>query len=243
MDSVSVAFGGIKALNKVSLALNKAGVFGLIGPNGAGKSTCINVLTGFQKVSEGSFHLSGAALNKKSPDEVRRLGVSRTFQAGRLFSRLTTKENVAAAAIGLGRSRKAAYAEADDVLAWLGLHAISHVIAGALPYTDQRRVSIARAIVGGPSVLMLDEPAAGMSTAETKSLEALLRKISEERQIAILLVEHNIAFVMAICGEITVLDGGSVIAHGTPQNIRKDERVREAYFGAALDAAGIGNHG
>ncbi len=233
LHSVSVAFGGVKALSDVSLLMAPGQIHGLIGPNGAGKSTCINVLTGFQSVSAGMVSLAGERIDRVPVERLRTMGVSRTFQAGRLFSMLTVRENLAAASIGIGRRRHAALAEADDMLEWVGITALADMKAAALPYTDQRRVAIARALIGRPAFLMLDEPAAGMSADEADDLATLIRRIANDLGTSVLLVEHNISLVLSLCRTITVLDGGTVIAEGSPATIRTDRRVREAYLGTS----------
>ncbi len=237
LASITVAFGGVKALSEVSLRVTASDVHGLIGPNGAGKSTCINVLTGFQRAGAGSITFNGRRIDNAPPEKVRNLGISRTFQAGRLFSMLTVRENLAAAAVGLGFGRSAAYGKADKLLDWMGIAHLSEIKAGVLAYTDQRRVAVARSLVGRPGFLLLDEPAAGMSAAEALDFAALVRRIRTEFGTSILLVEHNISLVLSLCTKITVLDGGLVIAEGTPGEIRDSARVREAYLGTSAPAA------
>jgi branched-chain amino acid transport system ATP-binding protein len=235
VENVEVDYGGLKALQGVSFTLLEAGIFGLIGPNGAGKTTCINVLTGFATPTAGRTLLDGAALSGMSSDALRRMGISRTFQAGRLFSGLTVSENIAAAAIGLGQSRRQADATAAEILAWMGLSQLAKRRSGTLAYSDQRRVAIARALVGRPTHLLLDEPAAGMSEGESIELGRLIRLIRDTYGTSVLLVEHNIAMVLSVCEDILVLDGGMPIEAGPPSVIRKSVVVREAYLGSALD--------
>lgn len=229
--SCSVDFGGLKALTSVTLDLAEKGVHGLIGPNGAGKSTCINVMTGYQRTTSGLVQLGDTSLGGLSPETIRKMGVSRTFQGGRLFSALTVCENVAAAFVGLGRRRAQADKEALELLEWMGLSELRNKKASALPYTDQRRTAIARALAGRPKVLLLDEPATGMSAAEADGLITLIRRISSELGISVMLVEHNVSLVFSLCDDITVLDGGVVIAKGEPEQIRGNNAVREAYLG------------
>lgn len=235
MEGVELTYGGIKALQRVSFSLGGSGIFGLIGPNGAGKTTCINVLTGFAQPSSGTVMLDGQSLQGCSPEQIRRRGISRTFQAGRLFSALTVEENIAAAAIGLGQSRYQADQSAADILEWMGLAAFSSRRASTLAYSDQRRVAIARALVGKPSHLLLDEPAAGMSEAESTELAIFIRRIRDELGTSVLLVEHNIAMVLSVCEDILVLDSGMPIEAGSPEVIRGSVVVREAYLGTSLD--------
>lgn len=235
VENLEVDYGGLKALCGVSFSLGEAGIFGLIGPNGAGKTTCINVLTGFATPSAGKTTLDSVGISGIPSDGLRRMGISRTFQAGRLFSALTVSENIAAAAIGLGQSRRQADATAAEVLGWIGLSLFAKRRAGTLAYSDQRRVAIARALVGRPSHLLLDEPAAGMSEGESIELTRLIRRIRDEHGTSVLLVEHNIAMVLSVCEDILVLDGGMPIEEGPPDVIRRSAVVREAYLGTALD--------
>jgi branched-chain amino acid transport system ATP-binding protein len=235
LDGVDLTYGGIKALQQVSLSLKPGEIFGLIGPNGAGKTSCINVLTGFAPPTAGQILLSDRSVSTATPDERRRMGISRTFQAGRLFSALTVLENIAAAAIGIGQSRREADRSAVDVLDWMGLSAFAPRRAGTLAYSDQRRVAIARSLVGQPSHLLLDEPAAGMSEEESADLGALVRRIRDDFGTSVLLVEHNIAMVLSVCEHILVLDGGRPVEAGPPAVIRASAVVREAYLGTSLD--------
>ncbi|MFK3797122.1 ABC transporter ATP-binding protein [Pseudomonas sp. NPDC088444] len=231
IEDVSVAYGGLKALSNVTFAMQGPGVFGLIGPNGAGKSTCINVLTGFQPPAQGGIALDGVSLVGKSPVEFRHLGISRTFQAGRLFASLSVEDNVTAAGVGLGLSRRAAETETERLLKWTGISHMAERRSGDLPYTDQRRLSIARALVGNPNFLLLDEPAAGMSATEADELGRLIKSIAEQN-VRVLLIEHNVPLVLSVCEHIAVLDGGRLIASGDPHAIRTNAIVREAYLGS-----------
>jgi branched-chain amino acid transport system ATP-binding protein len=235
LRSVDLAFGGLKALRGVSLVLDGREVIGLIGPNGAGKTTCINVMTGMITPTAGTINLDGASILGLAPHELRRCGISRTFQAGRLFSALTVHENVAAAAVGLGRSRSQADIAADSILDWMGIAALGGRSAAALSYADQRRTASARALVGKPAFLLLDEPAAGMSQQEAAELGILIRRIHKDMGVAILLVEHNITLVLSVCDHIHVLDSGVEIAAGGPDAIRASAAVREAYLGTSLE--------
>lgn len=235
MEGVELTYGGVRALQHVSFSLGGGGIFGLIGPNGAGKTTCINVLTGFARPSAGKVMLDGKSLVDTSPEERRRLGISRTFQAGRLFSALTVAENIAAAAIGLGQTRRQADRSAEEILDWMGLSGFAGRRAATLAYSDQRRVAIARSLVGHPSHLLLDEPAAGMSEGESAELARLIRRISQEIGTSVLLVEHNITMVLSVCTDILVLDSGKPIEAGPPGVIRASAIVREAYLGTSLE--------
>ena len=232
---VSVTFAGLRALKHVSLRLERGQIVGLIGPNGAGKTTLVNVLTGFNALNTGKVLLDASVLHGLTADAFRRHGVARTFQGGRLFRNLSVQDNLEVTAVGLGLSRRAAAEEAQRVLHWMDLSHLADRLAGVLPYTDERRVGIARAIVGRPAFLLLDEPAAGMSEHEAADLSAIIARIAQELGCGILLIEHNVRLVLSICSHIVVLDTGEVIEHGDPDRIRQSERVRHAYMGSAAE--------
>lgn len=234
-DKVSVAFAGLRALSDVDLTVSPGQIVGLIGPNGAGKTTLVNVLTGFQTPTEGAVRLDGQPLSNLKPHELRRRGIARTFQGGRLFRDLPVIDNLEVTGIGLGQSRAAAIAEATAMLDWVGIAPLAGRIAGTLPYTDERRVAIGRALMGKPSFILLDEPAAGMSAAEAADLANLIRRIAGEMGCGVLLIEHNVGLVLDLCHHIVVLDSGAVIETGDPAAIRASERVRHAYMGTAAD--------
>lgn len=234
-DKVSVAFAGLRALSEVDLTVSPGQIVGLIGPNGAGKTTLVNVLTGFQAPTEGAVRLDGAALSGLKPHEVRRKGIARTFQGGRLFRDLAVIDNLEVTGVGLGLSRAAAIAEARAMLDWMGIAPLANRIAGTLPYTDERRVAIGRALMRKPSFVLLDEPAAGMSAQEAADLAALIRRIAGEMGCGVLLIEHNVGLVLDLCHHIVVLDSGAIIETGDPAAIRASERVRHAYMGTAAD--------
>jgi branched-chain amino acid transport system ATP-binding protein len=235
-ENVSVAFAGLKALSSVDLRVTPGRISGLIGPNGAGKTTLVNVLTGFQAATHGTVKLDGLALTGLKPHEVRRRGIARTFQGGRLFRDLPVLDNLEVTGVGLGMSRRAALAEAEAMLDWIGIGALGSRIAGTLPYTDERRVAIGRALMGRPSYLLLDEPAAGMSAPEAKELSALIRLIAADLGCGVLLIEHNVGLVLGLCDHIVVLDSGAIIEEGPPAAIRTSDKVRHAYMGTASDA-------
>lgn len=234
-DKVSVAFAGLKALSGVDLTVAPGQIVGLIGPNGAGKTTLVNVLTGFQAATEGAVLLDGQPLGNLKPHEVRRRGIARTFQGGRLFRDLPVIDNLEVTGVGLGQSRAAAIAEAEAMLDWVGIAPLAGRIAGALPYTDERRVAIGRALMGRPKFLLLDEPAAGMSAQEAADLSNLIRRIAGEMGCGVLLIEHNVGLVLGLCDHIVVLDSGAVIETGPPAAIRASETVRHAYMGTAAE--------
>src|ERR1700730_17685226 len=228
---VSVRFEGLKALSGVTLAVPRGRITGLIGPNGAGKTTLINVLTGFQRVGARTVDLQGETVNGIGAHKLRRKGVARTFQSGRLFRELPVLDNLEVTGVGLGLTRRDAIAEAERVMGWLGIWHLAGSIAGALPYTDERRVAIGRVLMCNPSYLRLDEPAAGMSEHESHDLAAIIKRIAGELGVGVLLIEHNIGLVLELCERIFVLDSGEIIEVGTPDNIRNSDAVRHAYMG------------
>ena len=224
---VGVRFGGVVALDGVSIEIAPGEIVGLIGANGAGKSTLINVISGFQRPSTGSVRLGERGLLRLPPHQVARAGVVRTFQAVRLFSELTVAENVAAVAAVRGEPATLA----AELLTTVGLAAAADRKAAALSYSDQRKLAIARALALAPRFLLLDEPAAGMAPDEAATLGGALRELVSSRGIGLLLVEHNMDLVMAVCARLVVLDVGRVIAAGTPATVRADPLVRAAYLG------------
>jgi len=232
---VSVQFEGLKALSGVTLTVPRGRITGLIGPNGAGKTTLINVLTGFQHVGAATVELEGEAIGGIAPHKLRRKGVARTFQSGRLFRDLPVIDNLEVTGVGLGQTRRDAIAEAERVLDWLGISHLAATVAGALPYTDERRVAIGRAIMCNPRYLLLDEPAAGMSEHESHDLADIIRRIAGELRVGVLLIEHNIGLVLELCERIFVLDSGEIIEVGPPNQIRNSDAVRHAYMGTQRD--------
>lgn len=238
-QNVSVSFDGLKALSNVVLDIPPARVTGLIGPNGAGKTTLVNVLTGFQAPDQGQVSLDGQPIGGITTHGIRRLGIARTFQSGRLFGELPVIDNLEVTGVGLGLSRREACAKAEAMLAWIGISALADRIAGGLPYTDERRVAIGRALMMEPKYLLLDEPAAGMSAEEADDLIALIRRIVIEMKCGVLLIEHNIGLVLNICDHIHVLDSGEIIEEGNPAAIKASEKVRHAYMGTQVEAKGV----
>jgi branched-chain amino acid transport system ATP-binding protein len=237
-DNVSVAFEGLRALSNVSLDVPREKVTGLIGPNGAGKTTLVNVLTGFQAPTDGRVMMDGKDITGTLPHRIRHQGIARTFQSGRLFGDLAVIDNLEVTGVGLGLSRKAAIAKAEAMLDWVGISHLTDRLAGGLPYTDERRVAIGRALMLEPAYVLLDEPAAGMSAEEADDLSKLIRRIVSEMKCGVLLIEHNIGLVLNICDEIHVLDSGEVIEVGPPATIKASEKVRHAYMGTQAEAAG-----
>jgi len=225
------------AIQDVSETLSSGEILGLIGPNGAGKTTLVNAVTGFQPLAAGDIRLNETSLKALSPQRIRRSGVSRTFQAGRLFATMTVLENVELAALSCGLSRSAAAEQAREILDWLGLTEAAATPTSILAYTDERRVGIARALAGRPAFLLLDEPAAGMSDAECNRLIEVIRAIPKRYGAGVLLIEHNVRLVMTVCERIHVLDSGRTIARGPPAAVQADPAVVKAYLGEGKSRA------
>ena len=229
--SVTVRFEGLTAVDSVDETLHQGEILGLIGPNGAGKTTLVNAMTGFQVPAAGEVLLGGKVISKLTPHWIRRHGVARTFQAGRLFRDMPVSENVEVAAVSLGLSRRKAHVQAMEILEWIGLADQAQDPAGVLPYTDERRVGIARALAMNPAFVLLDEPAAGMSDLECDDVMHLVRDIPERFGCGVLLIEHNMRVIMGVCERIHVLDSGRTIARGTPAEVQSNEAVIAAYLG------------
>jgi branched-chain amino acid transport system ATP-binding protein len=228
---VSVTFQGLAALSDVSMKVERGRVVGLIGPNGAGKTTLVNVLTGFQTPSHGQVIL-GSRISGQSAHRIRRIGIARTFQAGRLFAGLDVVDNLAISGVGLGHSRHASEVEALRILDWLQARHLRGLPTAGLPYTDERRVGIARALMFGPKFLLLDEPAAGMSESEANDLSKIVRRAATEFGCGVLLIEHNVSLVLSVSEHVYVLDSGRLIAEGDKATILRSAVVREAYLGS-----------
>ena len=232
--SVTVRFGGLVALEDVSLTLQRGEVLGLIGPNGAGKTTLVNVLSGFQRLAGGAIRMGETECTNLPPHCFPRTGIVRTFQAVRLFKGLTVSENVEAGYVAQGLGRGEARRRSSGILDELGLAARAHLLASGLSYGEERRLGLARALAVDPSFLLLDEPAAGLAPAEATELRHLISDLKSRYDCGVLVIEHNMALVMNLCDRIHVLDGGRTISVGTPDAIRTDQSVRRAYLGSAV---------
>jgi len=238
VSDVSVNFGGVRALKDVSVEAPPRAITGLIGPNGAGKTTLFNVVTGLIRPTTGTVTFDGVDITGRSTHRRARLGIARTFQRLELFSRLSVYDNLLVAAESGGESLvkrilppKGARRTADDVLESMGLASVRDQMAGALPTGTARILEVARALCARPRLLLLDEPSAGLDERETLSLARALRTVLEATDVAVLLVEHDVEFVLSLSHEIFVLDFGQLIARGAPEEIRRDESVQAAYLG------------
>lgn len=246
VDSVGIQFGGLKAVSAVDMEINQGELVGLIGPNGAGKTTFFNLLTGVYVPTEGSISLNGENLRKFPPYKINQKGISRTFQNIRLFNDLSVIDNVKVAYHSLSKhsilssiirlpnhfqGEKEIEEKAIEFLKIFNLDIYKDELAKNLPYGQQRRLEIARALAAKPKLLLLDEPAAGMNPKETMELMNLIAFIREEFDLTVLLIEHDMSLVMGVCERIYVLDHGQLIAHGKPEEIRNNPKVIEAYLG------------
>lgn len=247
-ESLGISFGGLKAVQELNLEIKKGQLYGLVGPNGAGKTTVFNMITGVYKPTTGKFFLGGENLTGKSQEAINHKGIARTFQNIRLFNNMTVIRNVM---VGLHnqpefkcgvfssifrlpahfRTEKAMRARAKEILEIVGLLEERNNLSCNLPYGKQRKLEIARALATNPKLLCLDEPAAGMNPQETADLMEIVRRIRDEYDVTILLIEHDMKFVSGLCDEITVLNFGTVLAQGAPEVALNDPEVIKAYIG------------
>jgi branched-chain amino acid transport system ATP-binding protein len=230
-SAVSRAFAGVQALRGVSLELRPREVLGLIGPNGAGKSTLVNLLSGFDRPTQGQVVLDGRDVTRWRASRRGRNGLARTFQHSHAFQALSVRENVEVSALGAGASSKEAGRRAGELLELLGLAPYADAPAADLAHGDERRLGVARALATEPRYVLLDEPAAGLPEAEVPGFAAVVRTVRDDHGAGVLLIDHNMALIMDVCDRIQVLDQGETLAEGTPAEIRGNLDVAAAYLG------------
>ena len=244
--NLGIQFGGLKAVDSFNLNIEKGMLYGLIGPNGAGKTTVFNLLTGVYKPTTGTIRLDGKLINGKTPTQINNIGIARTFQNIRLFSNMSGLDNVKVALhekvkypllasmthmFGFNKKEKEMDELATDILKVFSLDDKSDTLSGNLPYGEQRKLEIARALATSPSLLLLDEPAAGMNPNETEELMETIRQIRDRYNLTILLIEHDMKLLAGICEKLSVLNFGTELASGTPSEVLNNPEVITAYLG------------
>ena len=238
VDDVSVVFGELRAIDTVSLKIRPRETLGLIGPNGSGKTTMVNVITGFQQPTAGRVRIGNTDITRVRPEGRATAGLSRTFQAVRLFGRMTVAENIEVGALGVGASCRVARARAGALMDQLGLEHLSPVRSSSLPYGLERRVALARALATNPKFLLLDEPAAGLDEDETDDLASALIEVRHTSGCGLLVIEHDMRLITKICDNVHVLAAGCTWAVGEPREVVQDPAGIEAYLGVgAVDVS------
>ena len=255
-ENIVIAFGGLLAVNDVTFNVPEGGIVSLIGPNGAGKTTFFNVLTGLYRPTSGRVYLGEREVTGRKPHKIAEMGLARTFQNIRLFNLMTAEENVMVAMHSHLRSgitstvfrmpwqrreERRAHDASRDLLEFVGIGKVRNDYARNLSYGDQRRLEVARALALNPKVLLLDEPTAGMNPQESAQFVDFVHRVRDEKQVSVLLIEHDMSVVMRVSERITVLDRGERIAEGGPDDIRTNDRVVEAYLGKTGTREGRGN--
>jgi ABC-type branched-subunit amino acid transport system ATPase component len=233
---VGKSFGGLRALADCSFEVEEGSIAGLIGPNGSGKTTVFNVVTGYERADAGRVSLGGREIGRLAPGRICELGIGRTFQLTRVFPRLTLMENLQVGRAGVARARRRAlYAEARclELLGFVGLAELAHSLAGTLSYGQRKLVELTMVLAQDPRVVLLDEPAGGINPLLIAQLGERIRELNRQG-VTFLVVEHNMEFVMGLCDVVSVMDSGTVIAHGAPERVRREPRVLDAYLGGAL---------